>query len=116
MTSSRTIQQGELEGGRKIELVGRAEGEPEYFIEGIHGMQVSGATVKLNLYTSAIDSTPESQRRESVCRLVMSTPQFVQMVAFLAQTTNQLREAAQQQAAAQQGAAASSPGNPAPSA
>lgn len=106
--ASRTIQQGELEGGRKIELVGRSEGEPEFFIEGIHGMQVSGATVKLNLYTSAIDSTPESQRRESVCRLVMSTPQFVQMVAFLAQTTNQLREAAQQAAGAGQ------PGNPAP--
>jgi hypothetical protein len=110
--SVRTIQQGELEGGRKIELVGRAEGDPEFYVDGIHGMQVNGAIVKLNLYTSAIDSTAESQRRESVCRLVMSTPQFVQMVTFLAQTTNQLREAAQQ-AAAQQAAASGAPTNPA---
>lgn len=111
--SARTIQQGELEGGRKIELVGRAEGEPEYYIDGIHGIQVTGPIVKLNLYTLAIDTSPENQRRESVCRLVLSTPQFVQMVAFLAQTTNQLREAAQQQAAAQ---AAGAPTNPAPGA
>jgi hypothetical protein len=114
--TARIIQQGELEGGRKIELVGKAEGDPEFFIEGIHGMQINGATVKLNLYTSAIDSTPEAQRRESVCRLVMTTPQFVQMVAFLAQTTNQLREAAQLQLAAQQAADGAAPSNPAPSA
>ena len=55
--SARTIQQGELEGGRKIELVGRAEGEPEYYIDGIHGIQVTGPIVKLNLYTLAIDTS-----------------------------------------------------------
>jgi hypothetical protein len=108
--SVRTIQQGEVEGGRKIELVGRAEGDPEFYVDGIHGIQVTGPTVKLNLYTLGIDTSPEYQRRETVCRLVMSTPQFVQLVAFLAQTTNQLREAAQKQVAAQ----GATPTNPAP--
>jgi len=40
----------------------------------------------------------------------------VQMVAFLAQTTNQLREAAQLQLAAQQAVDGAAPSNPAPSA
>jgi len=112
--TARTIQQAELEGGRKIELVGRAEGDPEFFVDGIHGIQMTGPVIKLNMYPQSMDTTPESQRRESVCRLVMSTPQFLQMVTFLAQYTNQLRQAAQQAAAQQGGAAA--PSNPAPAA
>ena len=97
--ASRKIQETDA-GGRKIELVGRAEGEPEIYIDGIHGMQLSGPVVKLNLYTLGIDTSPDYQRRESVARVVMSAPQFVQMVDFLTQLVAQVREQAKQAAAA----------------
>ena len=93
--TARTIQQADLGGGRQLELIGRSEGEPEYYIDGIHGVQVTGPVVKMNLYTLAIDTTPSKQRRESVCRLVLSAPQFLQMVDFLGQFVAQARQAAQ---------------------
>jgi hypothetical protein len=99
--AARTIQQADLGEGRKVELVGRAEGEPEFYVDGIHGVQVTGPMVKMNLYTLAIDTTPANQRRESVCRLVMSGPQFLQMVDFLGQFVAQARQAVQQAQAAQ---------------
>lgn len=94
--ASRTIQQADVGNGRKVELIGRAEGEPEFYVDGIHGVQVTGPMVKMNLYTLAIDTTPTQQRRESVCRLVLSAPQFLQMVDFLSQFVAQARQAAQQ--------------------
>ncbi|HYD55874.1 MAG TPA: hypothetical protein VEB41_03100 [Burkholderiales bacterium] len=97
--AARTIQQADIGNGRKVELVGRAEGEPEFYVDGIHGVQVTGPMVKMNLYTVGIDSTPAMQRRESVCRLVLSAPQFLQMVDFLSQFVAQARQAAQSAAA-----------------
>src|SRR5262245_16141762 len=93
--ASRTIQQADIGNGRKVELVGRAEGEPEFYVDGIHGVQVTGPMVKMNLYTLAIVTTPNMRRRESVARLVMSAPQFLQMVDFLSQFVAQARQAAQ---------------------
>lgn len=103
--SSRTIQENEAD-GRKIELVGRSEGETEYYVDGVHGVQVTGPIVKLNLYTLGIDSSAEFQRRESVCRLVMSTPQLLQFADFMTQFASTLRQSAQAAQTAQ-------PANPA---
>lgn len=91
---ARVIQEGQAN-NVKVQLVGREEGDPEFYIDGIHGIQLTGPVIKLNLYTLAMDSTSESQRREAVCRLVMSTPQFVGMVDFLSQYVAKLREQAQ---------------------
>ena len=92
---ARTIQQSQAD-KLKVDLVGRDEGEPEYYVDGVHGLQLTGPVIKLNLYTLGIDTGPEYQRRESVCRLVMSTPQFVGMVDFLTQYVAQLRKQAEQ--------------------
>lgn len=101
---ARTIQQGEAN-KVKIDLIGRDEGEPEFYVDGVHGIQLTGPVIKLNLYTLGIDTSPEYQRRESVCRLVMSTPQFVQAVDFLTQYVATLRQQAQQMRDAAGGAA-----------
>lgn len=103
--SSRTIQQTAPDEKTKVELVGRAEGDPEFYVEGIHGMNISGPVLKLNFYTLGIDSAPANQRRESVCRVAMGAPQFFGMVEFLNQVAAQMRQAA--------AAAQPAPGNPA---
>lgn len=102
--SARTIQQAKAADNINIELIGRAGGDPEFFVEGIHGMNISGPVVKLNFYTLGIDSSPTSQRRESVCRLAIGAPQFFAMVDFLNQVAGQMR----------QGLAQAEPANPAP--
>ena len=89
--TARMIQEAEVE-GRKVELIGRSEGEPEYYVDGVHGVQVTGPIVKINLYTLAIDSSATAQRRESVCRLVMSTPQLLQFADFMTQFAAALRQ------------------------
>ena len=100
--SARTIQQTNADEKLKIELVGRSEGDTEFYVEGVHGMNISGPVLKLNFYTLGIDSTPAAQRRESVCRIAMGAPQFFGMVDFLNQVATQMRQtAAQAQAPAQ---------------
>jgi len=94
--SARTIQQSKIDDNTSIELVGRAAGDPEFYVEGIHGMNVSGPVLKLNFYTLGIDSSPASQRRESVCRIAMGAPQFFGMVEFLNQVATQMRQATAQ--------------------
>ena len=89
--SARTIQETDA-GDRKIELVGRAEGDPEFYVDGVHGVQVTGPIVKINLYTLGIETSPTFQRRESVCRLVMSTPQMLQMADFMTQLAAGMRQ------------------------
>ena len=103
--SARTIQQTNVDEKTKIELVGRGEGDPEFYVEGIHGMNLSGPVLKLNFYTLGIDSSPENQRRESVLRMAMGAPQFFGMVEFLNQVATQMRQSAAQ--------AQATPGNPA---
>ena len=90
--SARTIQETKV-GELKIELVGRAEGDPEFYVDGVHGIQVTGPVTKLNLYTLGIDTSPTYQRRESVCRLVMSTPQLLQLADFMTQLAAGMRQA-----------------------
>ena len=57
--SARTIQETDA-GDRKIELVGRAEGDPEFYVDGVHGVQVTGPIVKINLYTLGIETDRKS--------------------------------------------------------
>lgn len=107
--NARSIHQTEAAEGKKIELVGRGEGEQEFYVEGIHGMNVSGPVLKMNFYTLAIDSSPANQRRESVCRIVMGLPQFFQMAQFFAQLSAKMREEAQQNKAVENKAGDAAP-------
>lgn len=69
--------------GMTIELWGDAKGDPEFYVDGVHGIQQSEVGVKINFYSLGIDTTDTLQRRETVCRLVMSKPQFLQMAKFM---------------------------------
>ena len=94
--------------GSKIELYGNEGGDPETFVEGIHGFTISGGNVKMNLYTIAPDSTPQLQRREVVGRIVMPIAQFMQFVQFANNQAAQIQEAiiqAQQEVANADGGA-----------
>lgn len=86
--------------GMKIELWGAQEGDPEFYVDGIHGIQQTEIAVKVNFYSLAIDSTDTLQRRETVCRLVMSKPQFLQMSKFLYEYGGKIVADLQRQAAA----------------
>ncbi len=94
--SARIIQQSKIDEKTTLELVGQAAGDPEFYVEGIHGMNVSGPVLKLNFYTLGIDSSPVSMRRETVCRIAIGAPQFFGMVDFLNQVATQMRQAAVQ--------------------
>lgn len=75
------------EGTRTFELVGKPGGDPELFIDGIHGFVALGAHVKMNLYSVAMTSpeigTEGVERREVVSRLVMTIPSFIAVAKFL---------------------------------
>lgn len=71
------------EEGLKIELFGDEKGDQEFYVDGVHGIQQTGLGVKMNFFSLGIDTTAEYQRRETVCRLAMAQPQFLQMVDFL---------------------------------
>ncbi len=93
--SGRKIYEGK-QGDVLVQLYGSEAIDPEFYIDGVHGILNTGSSVKLNLYTLAVDSTADVQRREVACRLAMSTPQFVRLVDMLNAYVQQLRQQAVQ--------------------
>jgi len=79
------------EDGQTVELFGNEAGDVEHYVDGIHGIQQTGLGVKVNFFTLGIDTTNEYQRRETVCRLAMATPQFLQMADFMQEIAQNLR-------------------------
>lgn len=70
------------EGARTFELVGKPGGDPELFIDGIHGFMALGAHVKMNLYSVALSGTEGVERREVAARLVMTIPSFLAIARY----------------------------------
>ena len=79
------------EDGQNIELFGNEAGDKEFYVDGIHGIQKTALSVKVNFFSLGIDTTNEYQRRETVCRLAMATPQFLQMADFMQEIAQNLR-------------------------
>jgi hypothetical protein len=46
-------------GGVMVELWGDEVGGPEIYVEGVHGISATGSTVKLNMFTTSPESTPQ---------------------------------------------------------
>ena len=71
-------------GGMMVELWGDEVGGPEIYVEGVHGVSATGSTVKLNMFTTSPESTPQLMRRELVCRLAMPIEEFIEFAKFVA--------------------------------
>lgn len=70
-------------GGVMVELWGDEVGGPEIYVEGVHGISATGSTVKLNMFTTSPESTPQLMRRELVCRLAMPIEEFIEFAKFV---------------------------------
>lgn len=70
-------------GGMMVELWGDEVGGPEIYVEGVHGITATGSTVKLNMFTTSPESTPQLMRRELVCRLAMPIDEFIEFAKFV---------------------------------
>jgi hypothetical protein len=78
--------------GQALELYESGDRNPEVFIDGVHGLMVNGATVKLNCFSRSINSTAEAERRDVACRLVMGVDTFFAVADFLNAQAAQLRK------------------------
>ncbi|WP_156092782.1 hypothetical protein [Rhodovibrio salinarum] len=91
MVSDRLIYEKTSENGETIRLYGHPGGDPEYYIEGVHGFMAGPNGVKLNLYTVGFSDT-EGQRREVACRLAMSLDSFVSLAKFFQDRLKDIQE------------------------
>ncbi|HUT51037.1 MAG TPA: hypothetical protein VM325_17030 [Alphaproteobacteria bacterium] len=79
-------------GGVMVELWGDEVGGPEIYVEGVHGITATGSTVKLNMFTTSPESTPQLMRRELVCRLAMPIDEFMEFAKFVAEVAKDFRQ------------------------
>jgi hypothetical protein len=78
-------------GGKRIVLYGHEDGEQEIYIDGAHGVTLTGTVVKINMFTVAPTFGEENEeRREIVARLVMQIQTFVALAEFLNSTLQSL--------------------------
>jgi len=78
-------------GGVMVELWGDEVGGPEIYVEGVHGISATGSTVKLNMFTTSPESTPQLMRRELVCRLAMPIEEFIEFAKFIGDVAQDFR-------------------------
>jgi hypothetical protein len=81
-------------GGMMVELWGDEVGGPEIYVEGVHGITATGSTVKLNMFTTSPESTPQLMRRELVCRLAMPIEEFMEFAKFVGDVARDFRQMA----------------------
>ena len=91
--TSRTILESTT-AGKTIKVVGREIGEPELFVDGIHGVMRDGLAMKLNFFTRGFSEGDKSdeERREVACRMVMTLDTFLSVADFLKVQAERLRE------------------------
>ncbi|MDH3475933.1 MAG: hypothetical protein OEM59_19820 [Rhodospirillales bacterium] len=87
-------------GGVMVELWGDEVGGPEIYVEGVHGITANGSTVKLNMFTTSPESTPQLMRRELVCRLAMPIEEFIEFAKFVGEVARDFSQMAGPQAPA----------------
>jgi hypothetical protein len=79
-------------GGVMVELWGDEVGGPEIYVEGVHGISATGSTVKLNMFTTSPESTPQLMRRELVCRLAMPIDEFIEFAKFIGEVARDFQQ------------------------
>jgi hypothetical protein len=77
-------------------LFGRAEGDPEIYVDGIWGTSSSGTGMKLNFYTIGFNANGKDvvpgERREVVLRLITSIPSFLAIADHFAKHAEQIKK------------------------
>jgi hypothetical protein len=86
LTEGKTGQAGEI---RLFD----AGDTPEIYADGIHGMVVTGETVKINFYTRDLPSVGEDFERRSVaCRLVMPLEVFYKVADYFGRNSAKVKD------------------------
>jgi hypothetical protein len=74
------------EENKVFELFENSVRNPEIFVDGVQGISVAGASIKVNFFTRGASlplQAPGSERRDVACRLVMGMDTFLSVVDFL---------------------------------
>jgi hypothetical protein len=71
------------EDGKTIEVYESPDNNLEIYVDGVHGMMLSGATVKINCFTRDFSRDENVDRRSVACRLVMNVETFFDVVHYM---------------------------------
>ena len=83
-----TLKQGQ----QTLNLYESTDRNPEIYIDGAQGLMAAGQTLKINLFTRRMDTTPQVENRNVACRLVMGMDTFFNLVEFLNTTAEQMKK------------------------
>jgi hypothetical protein len=89
--SDRLVFALDLGNGKSAELYESTDYNPELHVDGIQGMLVNGATVKLNFFSRIYPTVPDVERRQLVCRMVMGVDTFLSVADYFKQYAEKLQ-------------------------
>ncbi len=80
------------QGQQTLNLYESTDRNPEIYVDGAQGLMAAGQTLKVNLFTRRMDTTPQVENRNVACRLVMGIDTFFSLVDFLNSTAEQMKK------------------------